>query len=354
MSSKRDAEKGTTPNKNMGKKKANLSSVDDDSTGASNEEQQEHQEEETKFMNILRQLGIDYDSKVSDFANNDELKEYVSDAVEKLMKICDEAPNNGRNFCWASIKAAALKNGRVLVLGHFPPDSKKYHINGVLSAVKSRFNPSTNTREDEATNSIPANPTTYVFFQKAAMIMMSRYGITMDQAVMLCMQIFAWIDMLPIDGHYSMGDEYVGSGTDRRKNSYHQGYIDLRKLTDEHAAKYIKEILAQLPNIEAVIILGSPAWKFVQENPDLIPEEFIIQHGPIVHPCVSETFRFTDRQAYDFCDVISRVLARILGDDSTSIITNMDQVNNIHKLSIMIIISIAYIIDLIHISNNTS
>ena len=159
--------------------------------------------------------------------------------------------------------------------------------------------------------------------------MMSRYGITMDQAVMLCMQIFAWVDILPIDGHYSMGDKYVGSGDDRKENSYHQGYVNLRKLTDEHAAEYIKEILAELPGIEAVIILGTPAWKFVQENPDLIPEDFIIQHGPIVHPCVTAFSRFTDRQAYDFCDVISRVLARILDDDSTSIITDMNQVNNI-------------------------
>ena len=291
------------------------------SDGASNEEQQEQQEAVSKqLMTILQQLGIVYDSSLHVFKDNDLLMQHVSDAVEKLMKICEEAPNNGRNFCWATTKASYLKNGRVLVLGHFPPNGQNLHLHGVLSAIISIFKDGTNTREDEASNSIPTNQTTYIFFQSVVKMMQLQYGITLDDAVMLCMQIFAWVDFLPIDGHHSMGDKYVGSGDDRKENSFHQGYINLRKLTDEHAAKYISEILELMPDIKAVIILGGAAWKFVQEHPGLIPEELIIQHGPIVHPSVHATFGFTDRQAYEFCDGISSVLAHILGNESASII----------------------------------
>ena len=291
------------------------------SDGASNEEQQEQQKAVSKqLMTILQQLGIVYDSSLHVFKDNDLLMQHVSDAVETLMKICEEAPNNGRNFCWATTKASYLKNGRVLVLGHFPPNGQNLHLRGVLSAIISIFKDGTNTREDEASNSIPTNQTTYIFFKSVVKMMQLQYGITLDDAVMLCMQIFAWVDILPIDGHHSMGDKFVGSGNDRKENSFHQGYIDLRRLTDDHAAKYISEILELMPDIKAVIILGSAAWKFVQENPGLIPEELIIQHGPIVHPCVHATFGFTDRQAYEFCDGISSVLAHILGNESASII----------------------------------
>ena len=76
-------------------------------------------------VKILRQLRIDYDSKLFDFADNDELEEYISGTVDKLMNI---AKQHGRKFCWSSIKASELKNGRVLVVGHFPPNGQNLHL----------------------------------------------------------------------------------------------------------------------------------------------------------------------------------------------------------------------------------
>ena len=227
--------------------------------------------------------------------------------VSELTKIANGI-NKKQNaeFCHADCNATDINHTELLIIGNFPPSGYLHHLHGILSTwVTVGYNMANGTKDKESRNIPPANCSIHEFFRTFANIMSIEYGVSFAAALIICIQISVWVDILPISLKFDSAD-------DKSKSSI---YNKTRKKTDSFSKKYIQGLINNLPNLKCLIILGDEAYKFVQEMQaeGMIPKDIkIFQHSPLIHPTKLLKWGASKREAYWFYECITKTLAHLV------------------------------------------
>jgi len=201
------------------------------------------------------------------------------------------------------------KHVEVLGVGHFPPPKEEPHEYGTLSTWADDVDEE-GVATRKSLNCLPLNSSIHTFFSLMAIILAIQYDINPEVANSICMEISAWIDILPIILPATAADK------DKKKNKFgRENYVNIRNKTDEHSMQYILDIIKQLPNLKYIIVLGEEAWLFMQkmEKKNLLGDIKIIQHSALPHPTRILKHGVTQREAYWFYECINELFACLIG-----------------------------------------
>ena len=223
----------------------------------------------------------------------------LTNIVQKLKNVAAKITNG--EFCPADSNSTTIKDIELLIIGHFPPSGSMLHLYGILSTwmIQDR------SKVKESRNIPPVNCSIHEFFRTFANIMSIEYGVDFLVALKICIQISAWVDILPVTLPYDSAD-------DKSKRSL---YTRTRKKTDHLSKEYIEGLIRSLSHLKCIIVVGDEPYKFVQEmkKAGMIPEHVkIFQHSPIIHPTKLLKWGASKREAYWFYDCITKTLAHLV------------------------------------------
>ena len=362
-------------------KKRKVESNEKDSTGGSDKDDSSSddsssEEEVEDVMSFLRRHLIkkkdlppmDQSSEKND--HRSKLSEGLEEIVKLIMDKATEMRNNGdydgAHFCHLDFNGTDINHGGLFLIGNFAPGGGEFehHKYGILSTCEKVRG------IIESINGTPTNCSIHQFFAALAQIMSIEYGVDVDVAMKICLEISYWVDILPItlpakaadavngkaedseaedsegddneeddneeededdsdsegdessedDGDDSNSDDSEADGLEEDDSSASSAaaasltlYQQARKKTDALSKQYIKGLIKKR-RPKVIVTLGAEPFKFINEMTveDLCGAK-IFQHSPNIHPTRMLKFGANRQEGAFLYECISLSLAHLIG-----------------------------------------
>jgi hypothetical protein len=219
---------------------------------------------------------------------------------------CVTADYNGTN----------IKNASTLILGHFCPpgmnaDQPGY---GILSTFQTGVDPDNNDGETLICyNSLPTNESVWTVYHSFAQVISNRYGLGLQDARVLSVELCAWADVVPVILPHNAADP--GNDSD---------YWELREKMDMPSMKYIQYIMKEvLTSVEVLIAVGDHSFDFAENMIRLgmidLAKVTFVNHSPVIHPTKLLKFGPTLRQRHWLYQTITDMLTHTLGQPRVNV-----------------------------------